>query len=61
METSRSADKQSDTESQRVQLEKLERLEQEYLRLTRTQNNAEVHTIMHFGTRSFCPKFYICV
>lgn len=49
METSRSANKQSDTESQRVQLEKLERLEQEYLRLTRTQNNAEVRAMMHFG------------
>ncbi|XP_051253073.1 centrosomal protein of 57 kDa isoform X2 [Dicentrarchus labrax] len=42
METAKSADQQSDTVSERAQLEKLERLEQEYLRLTRTQNNAEV-------------------
>lgn len=51
METSKSADKQSDTASQHAQLEKLERLEQEYLRLTRTQNNAEVHTKTHVGQR----------
>lgn len=43
METAKSADQQSDTVSEHAQLEKLERLEQEYLRLTRTQNNAEVH------------------
>ncbi|KAI3354274.1 hypothetical protein L3Q82_018811, partial [Scortum barcoo] len=42
METARSADRQSDTVSDHAQLEKLERLEQEYLRLTRTQNNAEM-------------------
>ncbi|XP_035536671.1 centrosomal protein of 57 kDa isoform X2 [Morone saxatilis] len=41
-ETAKSADHQSDTVSEHAQLEKLERLEQEYLRLTRTQNNAEV-------------------
>ncbi len=44
METARPADQQSDPVAERAQLEKLERLEQEYLRLTRTQNNAEVHT-----------------
>ncbi|XP_068567163.1 centrosomal protein of 57 kDa [Cebidichthys violaceus] len=42
METARSADQQSDVVSEHAQLEKLERLEQEYLRLTRTQNNAEI-------------------
>ncbi|XP_039648068.1 centrosomal protein of 57 kDa isoform X2 [Perca fluviatilis] len=42
METAKSADQQSDTVSEHAQLEKLERLEQEYLRLTRTQNNAEM-------------------
>ncbi|XP_075956952.1 centrosomal protein of 57 kDa [Anarhichas minor] len=42
METARSADQQSDAVSEHAQLEKLERLEQEYLRLTRTQNNAEI-------------------
>lgn len=44
METAKSADRQSDTVSEHAQLEKLERLEQEYLRLTRTQTNAEVQT-----------------
>ncbi|XP_037320655.2 centrosomal protein of 57 kDa isoform X2 [Pungitius pungitius] len=42
METARSAEKQPDTVSEQAHLEKLERLEQEYLRLTRTQNNAEM-------------------
>ncbi|XP_067450856.1 centrosomal protein of 57 kDa [Thunnus thynnus] len=42
METVRSADQQPGTVSEHAQLEKLERLEQEYLRLTRTQNQAEV-------------------
>ncbi|XP_026219075.1 centrosomal protein of 57 kDa [Anabas testudineus] len=41
-ETSKSADQQPSTVSEHAQLEKLERLEQEYLRLTRTQNNAEI-------------------
>lgn len=40
METTRSADQQRDSVSERTQLEKLE---QEYLRLTSTQNQAEVH------------------
>ncbi|KAK5868644.1 hypothetical protein PBY51_009640 [Eleginops maclovinus] len=39
-ETAKSADPQCDTQSERAQLEKLDRLEQEYFRLTRTQNNA---------------------
>lgn len=38
------ADKHSDIVSEQAQLDKLERLEREYLRLTHTQNNAEVHT-----------------
>ncbi|XP_068441329.1 centrosomal protein of 57 kDa [Clinocottus analis] len=42
METTKSADQQCDTEFEHVQLEKLERLEREYLRLTHTQNNAEM-------------------
>ncbi|XP_030261655.1 centrosomal protein of 57 kDa isoform X2 [Sparus aurata] len=42
METAKSADHQCDTVSEHAQSEKLERLEQEYLRLTRTQNNAEM-------------------
>lgn len=46
METAKSADQQSDTVTEHAQLEKLERLEQEYLRLTRTQSNAEVHSKM---------------
>lgn len=37
------AHRQLDTVPEHAQLEKLERLEQEYLRLTRTQNIAEVH------------------
>ncbi|XP_049431720.1 centrosomal protein of 57 kDa isoform X1 [Epinephelus fuscoguttatus] len=41
-DAAKSADQQSDTVSEHAQLEKLERLEQEYLRLTRTQNNAEM-------------------
>ncbi|KAM4627498.1 centrosomal protein of 57 kDa isoform 2-T2 [Polymixia lowei] len=41
MATARSADQALDSVSGHAQLEKLERLEQEYLRLTRTQNNAE--------------------
>lgn len=43
METARSTDQQPGTVSEHAQLEKLERLEQEYLRLTRTQNQAEVN------------------
>ncbi|XP_045929850.1 centrosomal protein of 57 kDa isoform X1 [Micropterus dolomieu] len=42
VETGKSADQQSDTVSEHAQLEKLQRLEQEYLRLTHTQNNAEI-------------------
>ncbi|GAA6234426.1 centrosomal protein of 57 kDa-like isoform X4 [Lates japonicus] len=42
MDADKLADRQSDAVSEHVQLEKLERLEQEYLRLTRTQNNAEM-------------------
>ncbi|KAG7238730.1 hypothetical protein INR49_031246, partial [Caranx melampygus] len=42
MDTAKLADRQSDTVSEQAHLEKLERLEQEYLRLTRTQNNAEM-------------------
>ncbi|KAM8903400.1 centrosomal protein of 57 kDa isoform 2-T3 [Spinachia spinachia] len=42
METARSAETQSGTVSEQAQLEKLERLEQDYLKLTRTQNNAEM-------------------
>ncbi|CAK6968151.1 LOW QUALITY PROTEIN: centrosomal protein of 57 kDa [Scomber scombrus] len=42
METVRSADQQPGTVSEHAHLEKLERLEQEYLRLTRTQNQAEM-------------------
>ncbi|XP_060902548.1 centrosomal protein of 57 kDa isoform X1 [Labrus mixtus] len=42
METAKSADKQSGTVSEQLQLEKLERLELEYRRLTRTQNDAEL-------------------
>ncbi|XP_040902671.1 centrosomal protein of 57 kDa isoform X2 [Toxotes jaculatrix] len=41
-DTAKLADRQPDTVSEHAQLEKLERLEQEYLRLTRTQNNAEI-------------------
>ncbi|XP_033952660.1 centrosomal protein of 57 kDa [Pseudochaenichthys georgianus] len=40
VETAKSADPHCGTESEHAQLEKLERLEQEYFRLTRTQNNA---------------------
>ncbi|KAM9359828.1 centrosomal protein of 57 kDa [Symphorus nematophorus] len=42
LETAKSADQPPDTVSEHAQLEKLERLEQEYLRLTRLQNNAEM-------------------
>lgn len=42
LQKARSADRQSDTVSQHAQLEKLERLEQEYLRLTHTQNLSEM-------------------
>ncbi|XP_029923620.1 centrosomal protein of 57 kDa isoform X2 [Myripristis murdjan] len=42
METTRSADQNLNAVSEHAQLEKLERLEQEYLRLTHTQNNAEL-------------------
>uniref|UniRef100_A0A672I4P7 Centrosomal protein 57 n=1 Tax=Salarias fasciatus TaxID=181472 RepID=A0A672I4P7_SALFA len=42
MEKEKSASRLSDTTSRHAQLEKLERLEQEYLRLTRTQTNAEM-------------------
>ncbi|XP_039986274.1 centrosomal protein of 57 kDa isoform X2 [Xiphias gladius] len=41
-DTAKLADRQTDRVSEHAQLEKLERLEQEYLRLTRTQNNAEM-------------------
>ncbi|XP_056139817.1 centrosomal protein of 57 kDa [Lampris incognitus] len=41
METTRAANQALDSVSERAQMEKLERLEQEYLRLTNTQNNAE--------------------
>ncbi|XP_029026644.1 centrosomal protein of 57 kDa [Betta splendens] len=41
-ETAKSAHQQQGTVSEHAQLEKLERLEQEYLRLTRTQNNTEI-------------------
>lgn len=44
MDATKVADRQLDTVSEHVHLEKLERLEQDYLRLTRTQRNAEVHT-----------------
>lgn len=43
VDTARSADQHTDTRSVLVHLEKLDHLEQEYLRLTHTQNNAEVH------------------
>lgn len=43
MEKAKFAGGQSDVVSEHVQLEKLDRLEQEYLRLTHTQNNAEVN------------------
>lgn len=43
-ETTKSAEQQPGTVSEHAQLEKLERLEQEYLKLIRTQNNAEVPT-----------------
>uniref|UniRef100_UPI0037E78CE4 centrosomal protein of 57 kDa n=1 Tax=Semicossyphus pulcher TaxID=241346 RepID=UPI0037E78CE4 len=42
METAKSADKQANAVSEHAQLEKLERLELEYLRLMRTQNSAEM-------------------
>ncbi|XP_041653538.1 centrosomal protein of 57 kDa isoform X2 [Cheilinus undulatus] len=42
IEKAKPADKQAYAVSQHAQLKKLELLEQEYLRLTRTQNNAEV-------------------
>ncbi|CAJ1065459.1 centrosomal protein of 57 kDa isoform X1 [Xyrichtys novacula] len=42
VETTKAAHKQFDPLPEHAQLEKLERLEQEYLRLTRTQNNAEM-------------------
>nr|XP_046245091.1 centrosomal protein of 57 kDa isoform X2 [Scatophagus argus] len=42
METAKSANQQCDTAFEHAQLEKLERLEQEYLRLTRTQSHAEM-------------------
>lgn len=51
METARSAEKQPDTVCEQAQLEKLERLEQEYLRLTHTQNNAEVQTRTRLSLR----------
>lgn len=49
MDTAMVADRQSDTVSEQAHLEKLERLEQEYLRLTRTQNNAEVQNEVSCG------------
>ncbi|XP_029373809.1 centrosomal protein of 57 kDa isoform X2 [Echeneis naucrates] len=42
MDTAKLAHQQLETVSEHAQLEKLERLEQEYLRLTHTQNNAEL-------------------
>lgn len=42
VDTARSADQHTDTRSVLVHLEKLDHLEQEYLRLTHTQNNAEI-------------------
>ncbi|XP_063349270.1 centrosomal protein of 57 kDa isoform X2 [Pelmatolapia mariae] len=42
LQKAKSAEWQSDTASQYAQLDKLERLEQEYLRLTRTQNISEM-------------------
>ncbi|XP_056297731.1 centrosomal protein of 57 kDa isoform X2 [Pseudoliparis swirei] len=42
VETTRSAGQQRDAVFERAQSEKLERLEREHLRLTRTQNNAEM-------------------
>ncbi|XP_070685806.1 centrosomal protein of 57 kDa [Pempheris klunzingeri] len=42
LETAKSAEHQPDAVSEHAHLEKLERLEQEYLRLMRTQNNAEM-------------------
>lgn len=47
LEMTRSAAPAPDSAHQ-AQLEKLELLEQEYQRLTRTQNHAEVHTQTHF-------------
>ncbi|KAF7663354.1 hypothetical protein LDENG_00211730 [Lucifuga dentata] len=41
-QVSKSSDQKLHTLSEHAQLEKLERLEQEYLRLTRTQNNTEL-------------------
>lgn len=43
MEKASTADKQPNAVSDHVQLEKLERLEREYLRMTRTQTTAEVY------------------
>ncbi|XP_041851714.1 centrosomal protein of 57 kDa isoform X1 [Melanotaenia boesemani] len=42
MEKDKAANQQCDSVSEHAQLEKLERLEQDYLRLTRTQKNAEM-------------------
>ncbi|KAG7479244.1 centrosomal protein of 57 kDa-like isoform X1 [Solea senegalensis] len=42
MDTAEKAHQQPDAVSEHVHLEKLERLEQEYLRLTRTQKNTEI-------------------
>ncbi|XP_056230176.1 centrosomal protein of 57 kDa isoform X1 [Seriola aureovittata] len=42
MDTAKLPDRQPGTVTEHAQLEKLERLEQEYLRITRTQNNAEM-------------------
>lgn len=44
MEPAKSAEQQSNSVCERSQIMKLERLEQEYLRLTHTQNNSEVRT-----------------
>lgn len=49
METANPANKQSDTGCEHAQLKKLDKLEQEYLQLTSTQKEAEVHTEMHVG------------
>lgn len=43
MEKASPADKQPNGASEHAQLEKLERLEREYLRMTRTQTTAEVY------------------
>ena len=44
MDTTKLADRQPGKVFEGAHVEKLERLEQDYLRLTRTQNNAEVQS-----------------